>query len=131
MCAKFFCIVVDLTVDEEDTTGASLALAEDTTGEDEAAVKKYCEAVSFFFDRGTPIFHMEVIGKDARIYCEDLDVLCPSGKPPKEHVLDDEFLSIWMAIMAEIYPEVHPLQPILCFLCLMFAVLWIRLVSTS
>ena len=78
--------------------------------EDEAAVKKYCEAVSFFFDRGTPIFHMEFIGKDARIYCEDLDVLCPSGKPPKEHVLDDEFLSIWMAIMAEIYPEVHPLQ---------------------
>ena len=40
-------------------------------------------------------------GKERPLYCEDLDVLCPKGKPAEEHFLSGEFLSFRMCLMAE------------------------------
>ena len=68
---------------------------------DEETVRKYCDAAAFFYDNQAPLLHMEVVGKERPLYCEDLDVLCPKGKPAEEHLLSGEFLSFRMCLMAE------------------------------
>jgi len=74
---------------------------------DEETIRKYCDAVAFFFDKQTPLLHMEVFGKDHRVYCEDLDVLCPKGKPAEEHILSEDFLSFRMCLVAESFPTLE------------------------
>ena len=46
-------------------------------------------------------------GKERPLYCEDLDVLCPKGKPAEEHLLSGEFLSFRMCLMAESFPTLE------------------------
>ena len=51
-------------------------------------IREYCEVVSRFFGRGTPLMHMESVGAGPRKYCEDIDVLCSTGAPRDIMVLE-------------------------------------------
>ena len=42
-------------------------------------MKQYPEAVAFFYQQKKLVLHMEGIGKEACVYCEDLDVLGPGA----------------------------------------------------
>ena len=45
----------------------------------------------------------------AQKYCEDLDVLCAKGPPDVEAVLSNDFLSLRMTLMLDLFPSVEPL----------------------
>ena len=69
----------------------------------------YCRAVAFFFWQWSPLFHMEVIGTGARQFCEDVDIVCTDNRFHLEIVAQDDFLSLRMALMQDIYPSLQPL----------------------
>ena len=51
---------------------------------------------------------MEVIGTGSRKYCEDIDVLCFTGRPERVEILhEDFFLSLKFGMLAIVYPELE------------------------
>ena len=53
---------------------------------------------------------MEVDGTGSRVYCEDMDVLFTDPRPELELVLSDDFLSLRMALMESIFPDLELLR---------------------
>ena len=62
------------------------------------------------YARKHPLFHMAVDGTGSRVYCEDMDVLCADRRPGLELLLSDDFLSLRMALMESIFPDLEPLR---------------------
>ena len=52
---------------------------------------------------------MEVIGRGSQKYRKDLDVLCAKGPPDVEEVLSNDFLSLRMTLIQDLFPNVEPL----------------------
>ena len=45
----------------------------------------------------------------AQKYCKDLDVLCAKGPPDVEEVLSNDFLSLRMTLIQDLFPNIEPL----------------------
>jgi hypothetical protein len=76
---------------------------------------KICEDCRFLLPPEKPsLFHMEVFGTSTapRRYCEDLDIICSAGLPPKQDIasLLERFLAIRMQVIRHSLPDVHPVH---------------------